>query len=147
VTTPDIAPDDSDGNDGDVAPPATDTPPVESPTADPAGGSESSTTTSVPLFDQGPPEETGTDPTDPSGGVVSQISPSDLTWTFPPTLVGIVASPIGSLRALLEVLTVSIEALVIPLIAVTIPLFGSSLLLHRRALALLDPLRQPPTRL
>ena len=136
VTTPDLAPDDGDGDDGDIAPPAIDPPSVGSPTADPAGGSESSDTTSVTLLDQGRSEETVTDPIDPSGGVVSQISPSDLTWTLPPTLVDIVASPIGTFLALLEVLNVSIDALVIPLIAVAIPLFGSSQLRRRRALHL-----------
>jgi hypothetical protein len=102
VTTPDIAPDDGDGDDGDIAPPAIDTP-------------------SVTLFDH-------------------------LTWKLPPTLVDIVASPIGTLRTLLEVLNVSIDALVIPVIVSAIALFGSSRLGRRRALHLGLPPPQPPTR-
>jgi len=98
----------------------------------------------VTLLDQGRSEETGTDPIDPSSGVVSQISPSDLTWHLPSTLVGIVPTPVGALLSLLEVLAASIDALVIPTIAGTTALFGSSLLLRRRALHLGLPSPQPP---
>jgi len=144
VTTPDLQSDTSTVTTPDIAPPAIDTPPVGSPTAAPAGGPESSDTTSVTLLDQGRSEETGTDPIDPSSGVVSQISPSDLTWHLPSTLVGIVPTPVGALLSLLEVLAASIDALVIPTIAGTTALFGSSLLLRRRALHLGLPSPQPP---
>jgi len=114
--------------------------------SDDDGNSDTESDTSTVTTPDIAPDITVQKDNDASGGVVSQISPSDLTWTLPPTLVDIVASPIGTLGALLEVLNVSIDALVIPVIAGATALFGSSLLLRRRALHLGRPPPSAPTR-